>query len=240
LDSVGRFAEREAVRRRQSTVARSASWGRVLATTISLGVGRRVAPVPHPRWHLILTICWWSGPQPCVTCPGTAGRSTGRLAPRTKRCAHDGASERRVGRAETAGPRTWVGPASSNSPKRSAVIRSWPPRCPRMASPREASTMTREVGHGLRGSAAGAGVVARVRFRPRDSRERRCLLASFGAGASRSRAAHAPPGVRRLQAEAAADLPSAGRGMQLLHSQRIRSRGTGGSTAPGGQVEPAC
>src|SRR5256885_9597791 len=39
------------------TLPGAPSWGRVLATTVSLWVGRRVARLRHPRLALILTIC---------------------------------------------------------------------------------------------------------------------------------------------------------------------------------------
>src|SRR4029077_10482111 len=68
---------REAVRSAaQRTLPGAPSWGRVLATTVSLWVGRRVGRLRHPRLALVLTMCVVVAAAAVVTVVQVGGTSS--------------------------------------------------------------------------------------------------------------------------------------------------------------------
>jgi hypothetical protein len=202
----------------------------VLATTVSLWVGRRVARLRHPRLALILAICVVVAAAAVVSVVqvgGTPPRTASAPRPHAVRPAW---ARGAAGAARTQAA-TWVADQVSSA----ETIGCDPLMCAALRAHGVAAS--RLVPSGPAGSgAAGADVVVRSGSAAGDAP---VLLASFGSGASVVEVRTAPPGgSAAYQRAVAADLTARrAAGMQLLHSQRIGVAGQAVAQLQAGQVD---
>jgi hypothetical protein len=225
---------REAVSSAASrTLPGAPSWGRVLATTVSLWVGRRVARLRHPRLALILAICVVVAAAAVVSVVqvgGTPSRTASAPRPHAVRPAW---ARGAAGAARTQAA-TWVAGQVSSA----ETIGCDPLMCAALrAHGVAASRLVPSGPSGPAGSGAvGADVVVGSGSAAGDAP---VLLASFGSGASVVEVRTAPPGGSvAYQRAVAADLTARrGAGTQLLHSQRIQVDGLAAGQLQTGQVD---
>jgi hypothetical protein len=231
---------REAVRSAaHRTLPGAPSWGRVLATTVSLWAGRRVARLRHPRLALILTICVVVAAAAIVSVAQVGGTSS-RTASAPRPHAVPPAWARGAAGAARTQAATWVA-GQLNSAE---TVGCDPLMCAALRAHGVAASRLLPVTSGTAGSGtAGVGVVvtsASAASAPAAGQQGTpVLLASFGSGASQVEVRTAPPGgSAAYQRAAAADLAARrAAGMQLVHSQRIGVAGQAVAQLQAGQVD---
>ena len=221
------------------TLPRAPSWGRVLATTISLWTSRRLSRLRRPRSALIAAICALAVAAAAVGVIRLTSTHS-RLARAPSAASPHRAPVRPAG--SPAGPEevqaqasTWIaGQVSSN-----ATVACAPAVCTALGARGVATTRLMPLPPGASGASAADVIVASGPARAGLGREAPGLLASFGSGASAIdiRAA-APGGAAAYQAAAKADLAARqSGGAQLLHSQRIQVSAQGAGQLRAGQVD---
>jgi hypothetical protein len=214
------------------TLPGAPSWGRVLATTVSLWTGRRVARLRHPRLALVLTICGVAGAATVasvVQFTGTPPRPASPGRPHQVRPAWSlgGAG---AARAQAAG---WVA-GQVNSAE---MVGCDPLACAALRAHGVAASRLLPVGTGASG-AAGAGVLV-ASLVSDDQRGMPVLLASFGSGGNVVEVRTAPPGgsaayQRAVQADLAARRSA---GTQLLRSRRVQAGAQAAGQLQAGEVD---
>ncbi|HWM95675.1 MAG TPA: hypothetical protein VNO54_01345 [Streptosporangiaceae bacterium] len=212
----------------------------MLATTVSLWVGRRVARLRHPRLALILTICVVVAAAAIVSVVqvgGTSSRTASAPRPHAAPPAPPAWARGTAGAARTQAA-TWVASQLSSA----ETVGCDPLMCAALRAHGVAASRLLPVTSGAAGSdaagsgAVGAGVVVAsapaVQGAP-------VLLASFGSGASLVEVRTAPPGGSAdYQRAAAADLAARrSAGTQLLNSQRIQVAGPVAGQLQAGEVD---
>ena len=209
------------------TLPGAPSWGRVLATTVSLWAGRRAARLRHPRLALILTVCVVVAAAAVVSIVQVSGTST-RTASRPQAVppvwARGAAGTVRTQAA------TWAASQLSSA----ETVGCDPLMCAALRAHGVAASRLVPVTPG----AADADVVVAS---PAAAGQPNApvLLASFGSGANLVEVRTAPPGgSAAYQRAVAADLAARrSAGAQLLHSQRIGVAGPAAAQLQAGQVD---
>jgi hypothetical protein len=207
----------------------------VLATTVSLWAGRRVARLRHPRLALILTICVVVAAAAAVSIVQVGGTpSRTASAPRPPAWARGPAGAARTQAA------TWVA-GQLNSAE---TVGCDPLMCAALRAHGVDASRLLPVTSGTAGpGAAGASVVVASASAASASAAGQqgapVVLASFGSGASLVEVRTAAPGgAAAYQRAVAADLTARrAAGMQLLHSQRIGVAGPAIAQLEAGQVD---
>ena len=209
------------------TLPGAPSWGRVLATTVSLWVGRRVARLRHPRLALILTICVVVAAAAVVSVVQVSGTSS-RTASAPRPHAVPPAWARGAAGAVRTQAATWAASQLSSA----ETVGCDPLMCAALRA------------HGVAASRAGAGDRAGCRGRRCGGRSafgRRAAERAGAAGQLRvrgqpGRGPHRSPGrVRRLPAGRGGRPGRAPvRGRAVAAQPAHRGRGPGRRTAPGG------
>jgi hypothetical protein len=206
----------------------------VLATTVSLWAGRRVARLRHPRLALILTICVVVAAAAVVSIVQVGGTSSRTAsAPRPPAWARGPAGAARTQAA------TWVA-GQLNSAE---TVGCDPLMCAALRAHGVDASRLLPVTSGTAGpGAAGAGVAASASAASASAAGQQgapVVLASFGSGASLVEVRTAAPGgAAAYQRAVAADLTARrAAGMQLLHSQRIGVAGPAIAQLQAGQVD---
>ena len=199
------------------TLPGAPSWGRVLATTISLWTGRRVARLRHPRMALFLTICVVLAAATVVSVvqfTGTSPRTAPPARPHQVRPAWAAGAAGAV-RGQAA---AWVASQVSSA----ELVGCDPLMCAALHALGVAASRLVPAGAGASG-ATGAGVLVASMVSD-DQRGTPVLLASFGSGGNVVEVRAAAPGgtaayQRAVQADQAARRSA---GTQLLHSRRVQ------------------
>ena len=214
------------------TLPGAPSWGRVLATTVSLWTGRRVARLRHPRLALLLTICVVVAAATVVSVvqfTGTSPRVASPARPHQVRPAWAlGAAG--VARGQAA---TWVAGQVSSA----EMVGCDPLMCAALRAHGVAASRLLPAGAGVSG-ATGAGILV-ASVVSGDQPGTPVLLARFGSGGSVVEVRTAPAGggvgyQRAVQADLAARRAA---GTQLLHSHRIQVGGLAAGQLQAGQVD---
>ena len=214
------------------TLPGAPSWGRVLATTVSLWTGRRVARLRHPRMALFLTICVVVAAATVVSVvqlTGTSPRVGSAARPHQVRPAWAlGAAG--VARGQAA---TWVAGQVSSA----EMVGCDPLTCAALRAHGVAASRLLPVEPGAF-AATGAGVLV-ASLAADDQQGAPVLLASFGSGGNVVEVRTAPPGgsaayQRAVQADLAARRAA---GTQLLHSHRLQVGGLAAGQLQAGQVD---
>ena len=216
------------------TLPGAPSWGRVLATTVSLWAGRRVARLRHPRLALILTICVVVAAAAVVSIVQVGGTSSRTASAPRPHAAPPAWARGPAGTARTQAA-TWVA-GQLNSAE---TVGCDPLMCAALRAHGVAASRLLPVTPGTAGpGAAGADVVV-ASASVAGQQGAPVLLASFGTGASQVEVRTAPPGgSAAYQRAVAADLAARkSAGMQLLHSQRIGVAGPAAAQLQAGQVD---
>jgi hypothetical protein len=201
----------------------------VLATTVSLWVGRRAARLRHPRLALVLAICVAVAAAAVVSVvqvSGTSSRTASASRPHAVRPAWARGAAGTV-RTQAA---TWVASQLSSA----ETVGCDPLMCAALRARGVAASRLMPVTSG----AAGVDVVV-ASASAAGQRGTPVLLASFGSGASLVEVRTAPPGGSAVyQRAVAADLAARrSAGAQLLHSQRIGVAGPAAGQLQAGQVD---
>jgi hypothetical protein len=221
---------REAVRSAaHRTLPGAPSWGRVLATTVSLWAERRVARLRHPRLALVLTLCVAIAAAAVVSVVQGGGTSS-RTASAPRPHAAPPAWARGAAGAVRTQAATWVAGQLSNA----ETVGCDPLMCAALRAHGVAAS--RLVPSGPAGPGAEVVVVPASAGGQQDAP---VLLASFGSGASVIEVRTAPPGgSAAYQRAAAADLAARrAADAQLMHSQRIGVAGPAAAQLQAGQVD---
>jgi hypothetical protein len=208
------------------------SWGRVLATTISLWTGRRVARLRHPRMALFLTICVVAAAAAAVSVvqfTGTSPRTASPARPHQVRPAWAAGAAGAV-RGQAA---AWVAGQVSSA----EMVGCDPLMCTALRAHGVAASRLVPAGTGASGAAAGGVLVASMVSD--DQQGAPVLLASFGSGGNAVEVRAAAPGgiaayQRAVQADQAARRSA---GTQLLHSRRIQVGGQAAGQLTAGEVD---
>jgi hypothetical protein len=201
----------------------------VLATTVSLWVGRRVARLRHPRLALILAVCVVVAAAAVVSVIQVSGTSSRTASASRPQAAPPAWARGAAGTVRTQAA-TWVASQLSSA----ETVGCDPLMCAALRAHGVAASRLVPVGP----SAAGVDVV--VASASADGQQNApVLLASFGSGASLVEVRTAPPGgSAAYQRAAAADLVARrSAGAQLLHSQRIGVAGPAAAQLQAGQVD---
>ena len=221
------------------TLPGAPSWGRVLATTVSLWAGRRVARLRHPRLALILTICVVVAAAAIVSVAQVGGTSSRTASAPRPHAVPPAWAAGPAGAARTQAA-TWVA-GQLNSAE---TVGCDPLMCAALRAHGVAASRLLPVTSGTAGpGAAGASVVVASASAASASAAGQqgapVLLASFGSGTSQVEVRTAPPGgSAAYQRAVAADLAARrAAGMQLLHSQRIGVAGPAVAQLQAGQVD---
>jgi hypothetical protein len=218
------------------TLPGAPSWGRVLATTVSLWAGRRAARLRHPRLALVLAICVVVAAAAVVSVVQVSGTST-RTASASRPHAVPPAWARGAAGTVRSQAATWVASQLSNA----ETVGCDPLMCAALRARGVAASRLVPVGAGAAGvdvvvasAAAGSGTAGAA-----GAGQQSVLLASFGSGASLVEVRTAPPGgAAAYQRAVAADLAARrAAGAQLLHSQRIGVAGPAAAQLQAGQVD---
>jgi hypothetical protein len=214
------------------TLPGAPSWGRVLATTVSLWVGRRAARLRHPRLALVLAICVVVAAAAVVSVvqvSGTSSRtaSASRPHPVPPAWARGAAG---IVRTQAA---TWVASQLSSA----ETVGCDPLMCAALRAHGVAASRLVPLGPAASGAADADVMVASPSGAGQQGAP--VLLASFGSGASLVEVRTAPPGGAAVyQRAVAADLAARrSAGAQLLHSQRIGVAGPAAGQLQAGQVD---
>ena len=211
------------------TLPGAPSWGRVLATTVSLWAGRRTARLRHPRLALVLAICVVVAAAAVVSVVQVSGTSS-RTASASRPHAVPPAWARGAAGTVRTQAATWVASQLSSA----ETIGCDPLMCAALRA------------HGVTASrlvpvTPGAADTDVVVASPSAARQQSApvLLASFGSAASLVEVRTAPPGgSAAYQRAVAADLAARrSAGAQLLHSQRIVVAGPAADQLQAGQVD---
>jgi len=214
------------------TLPGTPSWGRVLATTVSLWTGRRVARLRHPRLALVLMICMMAAAATVasvVQFTGTAPRAAAPARPHPVRPAWTLGAAGAV-RAQAA---AWVAGQVSSA----EMVGCDPLMCAALRASGVAASRLLPVGTGASGAAGARVLVASLASG--DQQGAPVLLARFGAGDSVVEVRAAPPGgsaayQRAVQADQAARRSA---GTQLLHSRRVQVGAQGAGQLQAGEVD---
>jgi hypothetical protein len=210
------------------TLPGAPSWGRVLATTVSLWAGRRAARLRHPRLALILTICVVVAAAAVVSVVQVSGTSGTASASRPQ-AAPPAWARGAAGTVRTQAA-TWVaGQLSSVETVGCDALMCAALRAHGVAASRLVPVTS--------GAADADVVVASASAAGQQSAP--VLLASFGSGANLVEVRTAPPGgSAAYQRAVTADLAARrSAGAQLLHSQRIGVAGPAAGQLQAGQVD---
>jgi hypothetical protein len=207
------------------------SWGRVLATTISLWTGRRVARLRHPRMALFLTICLVVAAAAAVSVvqfTGTSPRTASPTRPHQVRPAWAAGAAGAV-RGQAA---AWVAGQVSSA----EMVGCDPLMCTALRAHGVAASRLVPVGTGASGATSGVLVASMVSD---DQQDAPVLLASFGSGGNVVEVRAVAPGSlaayqRTVQADQAARRSA---GTQLLHSRRIQVAGQAAGQLTAGEVD---
>ncbi|HTQ92687.1 MAG TPA: hypothetical protein VMK84_24655 [Streptosporangiaceae bacterium] len=205
------------------------SWGRVLATTVSLWTGRRVARLRHPRMALFLAICVVAAAAAVASVlqfTGTSPRTASPARPHQVRPAWALGAAGAV-RTQAA---AWVSGQVSSA----ETVGCDPLMCAALRAHGVAASRLLPMGP----TASGAGVLV-ASLSAGDQQVAPVLLASFGSGASVVEVRTAPPGgsaayQRVVQADLAARQSA---GTQLLHSRRIGVGAVAAGQLQAGEVD---
>jgi hypothetical protein len=211
------------------------SWGRVLATTVSLWVGRRAARLRHPRLALILTVCVVVAAAAVVSVVQVSGTSSRTASVSRPQAAPPAWARGAAGTVRTLAA-TWVASQLSSA----ETVGCDPLMCAALRAHGVAASRLVPAGPDAAGvdvvvasaSAASAASAAGQQSAP-------VLLASFGTGASLVEVRTAPPGgAAAYQRAVGADLAARrSAGAQLLRSQRIGVTGPAAGQLQAGQVD---
>ena len=210
------------------------SWRRVLATTISLWLSRRLSSIRRPLVFLVISVLVLGAAVVLVVrltaTPAQVTRAVSPARPHQARPAPvTGPSA--VAASVRAQAAAWVAGQLS----RDETIGCDPAMCAALGA--HGVTASRLLALGPTVSASGADVIAA----PASARlpDAPVLLASFGSGASRIEIrAAAPGGAAAYQQALAADLAARrSAGAQLLHSQRLQIGATGAAQLRAGEVD---
>jgi hypothetical protein len=210
------------------TLPGAPSWGRVLATTVSLWAGRRAARLRHPRLALILTVCVVVAAAAVVSVVQVSGTSGTASASRPQ-AAPPAWARGAAGTVRTQAA-TWVaGQLSSAETVGCDALMCAALRAHGVAASRLVPVTS--------GAADADVVVASASAAGQQSAP--VLLASFGSGANLVEVRTAPPGgSAAYQRDVAADLAARrSAGAQLLHSQRIGVAGPAAGQLQAGQAD---
>ena len=221
---------REAVRSAaHRTLPGAPSWGRVLATTVSLWVGRRVARLRHPRMALVLTICVVAVAAAVVSVTQVGGTPSRTASAPRPHAAPPVWARGAAGTVRTQAA-TWVAGQLSSA----ETVGCDPLMCAALRAHGVAASRLMPVTSG----AAGAGVVV-ASASADGQQDAPVLLASFGSGPSLVEVRTASPGgSAAYQRGVAADMAARrSAGTQLLHSQRIGVAGPAAAQLQAGQVD---
>jgi len=221
---------REAVRSAaHRTLPGAPSWGRVLATTVSLWAGRRVSRLRHPRLALVLTMCVVVAAAAVVTVVQVGGTSS-RTASAPRPHPVPPAWARGAAGAARTQAATWVADQLSSA----ETVGCDPLMCAALRAHGVAASRLVPVTPG----AVGADVVV-APVSADGQQGAPVLLASFGSGASLVEVRTAPPGgSAAYQRAVAADMAARrSAGTQLLHSQRIQVADPAAAQLQAGQVD---
>ena len=211
---------------------RDPSWGRVLATTVSLWTERRVARLRHPRLALVLTICVVLAAATVVSVvqfTGTSPRTAPPARPHQVRPAWAAGAAGAV-RGQAA---AWVASQVSSA----ELVGCDPLMCAALHALGVAASRLVPAGAGASG-ATGAGVLVASMVSD-DQRGTPVLLASFGSGGNVVEVRAAAPGgtaayQRAVQADQAARRSA---GTQLLHSRRVQVGDQAAGQLKAGEVD---
>ena len=211
------------------TLPGAPSWGRVLATTVSLWAGRRTARLRHPRLALVLAICVVVAAAAVVSVVQVSGTSTRTASASRPHAAPPAWARGAAGTVRTQAA-TWVASQLSNA----ETVGCDPLMCAALRAHGVAASRLVPV---TSGAADADVVVASPSAAGQQSTP--VLLASFGSGASLVEVRTAPPGgsaayQRALTADLAARRSA---GAQLLHSQRIVVAAPAAGQLQAGQVD---
>jgi hypothetical protein len=214
------------------TLPRAPSWGRVLATTISLWTRRRVARLRHPRLTLFLTICVVVAAATVVSVvqfTGTSPRTAPPARPHQVRPAWAAGAAGAV-RGQAA---AWVADQVSSA----EMVGCDPLMCAALHAHGVAASRLVPAGTGASG-ATGAGVLV-ASVVSDDLQGTPVLLARFGSGGNvvevRAAAAGGTAAYQRaVQADQAARRSA---GTQLLHSRRVQVGDQAAGQLEAGEVD---
>ena len=214
------------------TLPGAPSWGRVLATTVSLWTGRRMARLRHPRLALFLTICVVVAAATVVSVVQFTGTSPRVASPARPHQVRPGWALGAAGvvRGQAA---AWVAGQVSSA----EMVGCDPLMCAALRAHGVAASRLLPVGPGAPALPA-PGCSSRPWW-PTSSRPRRCCWPVSGPGATWSRSGPLPPGgsagyQRAVQADLAARRAA---GTQLLHSRRLQVGGLAAGQLQAGQVD---
>jgi hypothetical protein len=217
---------------------RNPSWGRVLATTLSLWTARRVPWIRRPRLALVLTACMLIAAVAVVTTVQLTS-----AAVKTARTGSPGSLHQGVARAAAvpgsaaavrAQAAAWVaGQVSSDQ-----SIACDPVMCTALGAHGVASGRLVPLGPETNASAANI-VVTSVAGQAQGRQDAPVLLASLGTGASQVEVRTSAPGGAAAYAKAQqADLTARqSGGAQLLHSKSIQAGAEASAQLQTGQVD---
>jgi hypothetical protein len=201
----------------------------VLATTVSLWVGRRAARLRHPRLALILAVCVVVAAAAVVSIVQVSGTS-----PRTASASRPQAAPPAWARGATGTVRTQAATWVASQLSSAETVGCDPLMCAALRAHGVAASRLVPVGP----DAAGVDVVV-ASPSAAGQQSAPVLLASFGSGASVVEVRTAPPGgSAAYQRAVAADLAARrSAGAQLRHSQRIDVAGPAAAQLQAGQVD---
>jgi hypothetical protein len=204
----------------------------VLATTVSLWVGRRAARLRHPRLALALMICVVVAAAAVVSVVQVSGTPSRTASASRPHAALPAWARGAAGTVRTQAA-TWVASQLSSA----ETVGCDPLMCAALRAHGVAASRLVPVGPGTVG--ADVVVAAAASASAAGQQSAPVLLASFGAGASVVEVRAAPPGgSAAYQRAVAADLAARrSAGAQLLHSQRIGVAGPAAAQLQAGQVD---
>ena len=210
------------------TLPGAPSWGRVLATTVSLWAGRRAARLRHPRLALILTACVVVAAAAVVSVVQVSGTSSRTASASRPQAAPPAWARGAAGTVRTQAA-TWAASQLSSA----ETVGCDPLMCAALRAHGVPASRLVPVTPG----AADADIV--VASPSAAGQNAPVLLASFGSGANLVEVRTAPPGgSAAYQRAAAADLAARrSAGAQLRHSQRIGVAGPAAVQLQAGQVD---
>jgi hypothetical protein len=214
------------------TLPGAPSWGRVLATTISLWTERRVARLRHPRMALFLTICVVVAAATVMSVVQFTGTAPRRASPARPHQVRPGWALDAAGTAR-AQAAAWVAGQVSSA----ETVGCDPLMCAALRAHGVAPSRLVPVQPGTFGI-TGAGVLA-ASLSADDAQGAPVLLASFGSGPNVVEVRIAPPGgPAAYQRAAQADLAARrSAGTQLLHSRRVQVGGQAAGQLQAGEVD---
>lgn len=223
---------REAVRSAaHRTLPGAPSWGRVLATTVSLWAGRRVARLRHPRLALVLAVCVVAAAAAVVGAVQAGGTPSRTAGPARPHAAPPPAWARGAAGAARMQAATWVAGQLSSA----ETVGCDPLMCAALRAHGVAASRLMPWGPNGPDAVDADAVVAS----PPAAADAPVLLASFGSGASAVEVrAASPGGSAAYQRAVAADLGARrSAGAQLLHSRRIGVPAGAAAQLRAGQVD---